>query len=103
MRVVSLNLDADDAAVVRCALATALTSCPCGDEERCPTCEALGAVMAELDGLLTRRARRRASLPADIGSLDSSVVTTPAAALHDRQGLPPARRLWVVRGGLAGG
>ena len=52
MRVISLNLDAPDAAVVQRALARTVATCSCKqvDQPSCPECEALEAVVSELAG-----------------------------------------------------
>lgn len=52
MRIISLNLDAPDAAVVQRALARIVATCACqqADQPTCPECEALRAVVSELAG-----------------------------------------------------
>lgn len=113
MRVVSLNLDAADAATIRRALAGTVTACGCGDGadgRSCGDCEAIAAVVADLDRLLTRPAPRRAMplvpglftapLAADFAT---EAVTATAAAGQLGGFAPPSpkrdpaeRRLWLV-------
>lgn len=65
MRVVSLNLDHGDAAVVRRAIRKAIDGCQCGQDteaEPCTDCQALGATLQELDRLVQRPALGRTPL-----------------------------------------
>lgn len=65
MRVVSLNLDHGDAAVVGRAIRLALDSCRCADrpdQALCPDCKALAAALKELSRLVQRPAQGRAPL-----------------------------------------
>jgi hypothetical protein len=65
MRVVSLNLDHGDAAVVRRALKQALERCACSrfpGRTACQDCQALSATLSELDRLVHRPAFGRTPL-----------------------------------------
>jgi hypothetical protein len=115
MRVVSLNLDAADAAAIRRALAAATTACACGDGadgRLCPDCEAIVAVVADLDRLLTRPAPRRAMPPLTGTTVVPAGYAAASAGaqgsgLEQRTGsgstLAVERHLWVLPGGLADG
>jgi hypothetical protein len=86
MRFVSLNLDVQDARVVRHTVAGAIGRCGCprGDDDRsCPSCEALEAVLADLDRLLSGAGARRTRLGSALGTAPlrpGGVAALPAAA-----------------------
>ena len=104
MRVVSLNLDCDDAQVMRRALVVALSVCPCWQPAAgrvCGECEAIAVLVAELDRLLDRRRLDRG----DAAVLDQAVMAV--AGCPDAVARPGNRqpegggRLRVMEGGLA--
>jgi len=112
MRVVSLNLDAVDAAAIRRALAGAMTACACGDGadgRLCADCEAISAVVGDLDRLLARPApRRRWPTLASGGSPPPELALAAGAGGAGQRGgsapaVPAERRLWLVPSGLADG
>lgn len=118
MRILSLNLDVEDAAAIRRALAVTMTACACADGadgadgRGCADCEAIGAVVADIDRLLTRPTPRRAvplmpGLPtsafaasdfaaATVGGGRLDTITAPTTS-----GIASPRHLWVVPGGAA--
>lgn len=112
MRVVSLNLDADDAASIRRALAGAITACACGDGadgRPCPDCEALAAAVSDLDRLLSGPPPRRAApcaaalaAPFVAAGYASTAVGAGergfAATVGPGGVVGGERRLWVVPG-----
>lgn len=106
MRVVSLNLDADDAASIRRALTGAMTACACGDGadgRPCPDCQAVAAAVSDIDRLLSRPTPRRAvPLAAPFAPAE---YASSAVGAGERSFGPPVgpgraaaseRRLWVV-------
>jgi hypothetical protein len=86
MRFVTLNLDVQDARVVRRAVAGAIGRCGCqrGDDGgSCPSCEALEAVLADLDRVLSGPGARRTGSGPSYGTAPlrpSGAVALPAAA-----------------------
>ena len=98
MPIVSLNLDLDDASVVRRALAGALAACRCQEAvgpRSCADCEAIWALMSELDRVLRRSAGWPAGRCVDgAAALATGGVDAPAAVA--------TRRLWPVPAGPDG-
>jgi hypothetical protein len=86
MRFVTLNLDVQDARVVRQTVAGAIGRCGCqgGDGPgACLACEALAAVLADLDRLLTGARPRRTGLGLSSGQPPvraGGAVALPATA-----------------------
>ena len=98
MRVLSLNVDQRDAAALRRIVVDHLEHCPCGaagEEDRCPTCAAMGGIASDLARLLVdsppaevsaRRVRR-------VGS-GTPAAGNPAVDRERREGgWPPLRLL----------
>lgn len=94
MRVVSLNLDVPDAVVVRRALAGVMATCGCQqvDRSRCADCQALGAVVNELEAC-GRSAPRRREWPRG-SRMDSASPPTELAASFARPETEP--RLFIL-------
>lgn len=107
MRFISLNLDLDDAAVLRRALEVATAGCGCllgPAAARCRDCDAIGAVLGDLDRLLIspgRAADRSFGSVVErnqmVGGMARSSDDGPS---HPTPTLRNGPRLRVVRGGL---
>ena len=80
MRVVSLNLDLDDAPVVRRALGDAQAACLCGGAaggQPCEECEIRAALMGELDRLLRRPSPVRRASIGGVSALAAAFAPAP--------------------------
>lgn len=88
MPVVSLNLDARDAAAVRRALAGAVARCGCrhaGEGWPCADCDGVGNVVADLDRFLARATTPSAAAARwSDGSAPRRHLATGSAAPADR-------------------
>lgn len=106
MRIVSLNLDHGDAAVVRRAIGIALDGCECADHpdrSLCGDCKALTATLVELNRLVGRPAPEPAPL-LTIVAADGRlrVAHPPPSATKLEEGETTARML-AGDGGARGG
>lgn len=102
MRSVSLNLDLEDAAIVRRDLAAVTAACACQTSAglpQCADCLTRAGMIGELDRLLSRAAVRREApvAAAAPGLAVACLARSPLPAVRAERSQP----LVLLRGGLA--
>ena len=105
MRIVSLNLDHGDAAVVRRAIGMALDDCECADHpdrSLCSDCKALTATLVELNRLVPRPVPAPAPLLTLVAADGRLRAAHPPGSDEQAEGEPGPRVLAGEGGGRSG-